>query len=59
MAHLFVIANSILIVIVATFFLYTIGAAILLGKWHLLIITGVVLFILVMLQMILAIIAES
>ena len=59
MAHLFVIANSILIIIVATFFIYALGAAVVLNEWHQLFITGVVLFVLIVLQMILAIIAES
>lgn len=59
MAHLFVIANSIIIVVVTTFFIYAIGAALVHGQWHQLFITGVILFALVILQMILAIIAET
>lgn len=59
MAHLFVIANSIIIIIVTTFFVYSIGGAIFLGQWHQLLLTGVVLFVLIIVQMILAIIAES
>ena len=59
MAHLFVIANSIIIIVVATFFVYAIGAAVFFGQWHQLLVTAILLFALIVFQMILAIIAES
>ena len=59
MAHLFVIANSIIIVCVTTFFIYALGAAFILGEWHQLLMTAILLAVLIALQLIMAIIAES
>ncbi len=59
MAHLILIANTVLIVIVSPFLVYTIGAAIIFGMWHQFFITAGVFAVLLVIQIVLAMIAEG